>query len=201
MTVTVPASPRPEIEAALVLLTSLGVTPQDLLAGAAANRPAVPTFSEFVPRVVAATTKGSLKAYGTYWNKMLQRWGDRRLDEPTPLEIEELGEYIRNHRVQRRNGRDGRSAVENYAAAMRCLYQRAVANGHLTEADNPARKVAKPRRLPSSRRALPDNRLAELNQVAASSGNDPAQCNRACKQQPEGVQIQATRRGSMFGRC
>ena len=174
MTTTVTASLRPEIDAALLLLTKLGVTPEELLAGVAATRPVVPTFAEFVPRVVAATTKGSLKAYGTYWNKVLQRWGDRRLDEPTPLEIEELGEHIRNHRVERRNGRGGRSAVENYVAAMRCLYHRAVANGYLTEADNPARKVAKPRRMPSTRRALPDNRLAELNQAAASSGNDPA---------------------------
>jgi len=174
MTTTVPTSLRPEIDAAMLLLTKLGVTPEDLQAGVAANRPVVPTFAEFVPRVVAATTKGSLKAYGTYWNKVLQQWGDRRLDEPTPLEIEELGEHIRNHRVERRNGRDGRSAVENYVAAMRCLYHRAVANGYLTEADNPAQKVAKPRRLPSTRRALPDNRLAELNQAAASSGNDPA---------------------------
>src|SRR6266568_1039951 len=41
-------------------------------------------------------------------------------------------------------------------------------------ADNPARKVAKPRRLPSTRRAVADVRLAEINQVAATTGNDPA---------------------------
>jgi integrase len=39
---------------------------------------------------------------------------------------------------------------------------------------NPARKVTKPRRLPSTRRAVPDTRLAEINQVAVSTGNDPA---------------------------
>jgi integrase/recombinase XerC len=37
----------------------------------------------------------------------------------------------------------------------------------------PARKVAKPPRLPSTRRAVPDTRLAEINQVAATTGNDP----------------------------
>jgi hypothetical protein len=45
-------------------------------------------------------------------------------------------------------------------AALRCLYQHAVDDGLIAEADNPARKVAKPRRLPSTRRAVPDTRLA-----------------------------------------
>ena len=58
-------------------------------------------------------------------------------------------------------------------AALRCLYQRAVDDGLITEADNPARKVAKPRRLPTTRRAVPDTRLAEINQVAATTGDDP----------------------------
>jgi integrase/recombinase XerC len=58
-------------------------------------------------------------------------------------------------------------------AALRCLYKRAVDDGLITEADNPAQKVAKPRRLPTTRRALPDTRLAEINEVAASTGDDP----------------------------
>jgi integrase len=57
---------------------------------------------------------------------------------------------------------------------MRCLYRRAVDEGYLTKAGNPAAKVAKPRRQPSTRRALPDARLAEINYVAATTGNDPA---------------------------
>jgi integrase/recombinase XerC len=58
-------------------------------------------------------------------------------------------------------------------AALRCLYQRAVDDGLITQADNPARKVAKPRRLPTTRRALPDTRLAQINQIAATTGDDP----------------------------
>src|SRR6202011_1955108 len=46
-------------------------------------------------------------------------------------------------------------------------------DGLIAEADNPARKVAKPRRLPTTRRALPDNRLAEINEIAAATGDDP----------------------------
>jgi integrase/recombinase XerC len=81
--------------------------------------------------------------------------------------------YIKTHVVARRNGRGGRSAEEHLVAALRCLYQRAVDDGLITEADNPARKVAKPRRLPTTRRALPDTRLAEINEVAATTGDDP----------------------------
>jgi hypothetical protein len=58
-------------------------------------------------------------------------------------------------------------------AALRWLYQRAVDDGLITEADNPARKVAKPRRLPTIRRAVPDTRLAQINQAAAATGDDP----------------------------
>ena len=58
-------------------------------------------------------------------------------------------------------------------AALRCLYRRAVEDGLISEADDPARKVAKPRRLPSTRRAVPEARLAEINQVAATTGDDP----------------------------
>jgi integrase len=56
---------------------------------------------------------------------------------------------------------------------MRCLYKHAVADGHISEADNPARKVDKPRRLTSTRRAVPDARLAEINHIAATTGDDP----------------------------
>ena len=81
--------------------------------------------------------------------------------------------YVKTHVVARRNARGGRSAEEHLVAALRCLYQRAVDDGLIAEADNPARKVAKPRRLPTTRRALPDTRLAEINEAAAATGDDP----------------------------
>ena len=44
----------------------------------------------------------------------------------------------------------------------------------MTESQNPAAHVPKPRRLRSTRRALPDGRLEEICHVAASTGDDPA---------------------------
>ena len=173
MSAVSPAAPEQAVvEAALVLLERMGLSPADL-AAAPRSRQAVPTFAEYVPVVAAAVSPGTRRAYGSYWNRILEHWGTRRLDEPTPSEIRQLMSYVKAHVVARRNARGGRSAQEHLVAALRCLYQRAVEDGLIAEADNPARKVAKPRRLPSTRRAVPDTRLAEINQVAAATGDDP----------------------------
>ena len=43
------------------------------------------------PVVVAATvTSGTLKARGSSWNRVVEQWGTRRLDEPAPSEIKQL---------------------------------------------------------------------------------------------------------------
>jgi integrase/recombinase XerC len=75
--------------------------------------------------------------------------------------------------VPRRNSRGGRSAAEHLIAALRCMYKHAEEDGLIDPADNPARKVEKPRRLPSTRRAVADKRLAEINHAAATTGDDP----------------------------
>ena len=166
------ASQQAAVEAALVLLERMGLSPADLVA-APGERATVPTFAEYIPVVSAAVSAGTRRAYGSYWNRIVEHWGDRRLDEPTPSEIRQLMTYVKAHVVARRNARGGRSAQEHLVAALRCLYQRAVEDGLIAEPDNPARKVTKPRRLPSTRRAVPETRLAEINQVAATTGDDP----------------------------
>jgi len=166
------ASQQAAVEAALVLLERMGLSPADL-ATVPQPRKQVPTFAEYVPVVSAAVSAGTRRAYGSYWNRVVEHWGDRRLDEPTPSEIRQLMTYVKTHVVARRNARGGRSAEEHLVAALRCLYARAVDDGLITEAGNPARKVAKPRRLPSTRRAVPDTRLAEINEAAATTGDDP----------------------------
>jgi site-specific recombinase XerD len=166
------SSQQAVVEAALLVLERMGLSPADLTALPQERRP-VPTFAEYVPAVAGAVSAGTRRAYGSYWNRVLSHWGDRRLDDVTPSEIRQLMTYVKTHVVARRNARGGRSAAEHLVAALRCLYRRAVDDGLIAEADNPARKVAKPRRLPSTRRAVPDTRLAEINQVAAATGNDP----------------------------
>ena len=132
------ASWQAVVEAALVLLERMGLSPADLaVAAVPPTRQSVPTFAEYVPVVSAAVSDGTRRAYGSYWNRVIEQWGTRRLDEPTPSEIRQLMAYVKTHVVARRNARGGRSAEEHLVAALRCLYQRAVDDGLIAEADKP----------------------------------------------------------------
>lgn len=173
MTAQTSAASATELDAARLLLARMGVSPEDLLTAPASRAP-VPTFAEYIPTVSAAVTDGTRRVYGSYWNRIAEHWGDRRVDEPTPSEIKQLVEYVKVNVVARRNARGGRSAGEHLIAALRCLYRHAENDKLIDAADNPAAKVAKPRRLPSTRRAVADTRLAEINETAATTGNDPA---------------------------
>ena len=84
---------------------------------APSSRAAVPTFAEYVPVVSAAVSAWTRRAYRSYWNRITEHWGDRRLDEPTPSEIRQLMTWVKTHVVARRNARGGRSAQEHLVAA------------------------------------------------------------------------------------
>ncbi|MGW3473761.1 integrase core domain-containing protein, partial [Saccharopolyspora sp. NPDC000995] len=86
-----------------------GVSAEDLLT-TLADKPPVPTFAEYIPIVSAAVTDGTRRVYGSYWNRIDDHWGHRRLNEPTPSEIKQLVEHVKTHVVTRRNARGGRSA-------------------------------------------------------------------------------------------
>jgi integrase/recombinase XerC len=174
---TTPDSPatsqQAAVDAALLVLKSMGLSLDDLLSAGSSNRKLVPTFAEYVPVVAATLTGSTLRAYSSYWKRTVEQWGDRRLDEPTPSEVKQLATHVKANAVQRRNSRGGSHAAENLISALRCLYNHAVDDGLIADKDNPARKVAKPRRLPSTRQALDGAQLAEINRVVTTTGNDP----------------------------
>jgi hypothetical protein len=93
----------------------------------------------YVPIVSAAVGPGARRVYGSYWNRIVARWGERRLDELTPSEIRQMLEHTKTHVVARRNARGGRGAAEHLLAALRCLHRHAEDDGLITTADNPAR--------------------------------------------------------------
>ena len=162
------------LETVRALLDQLGISPDDLVGVVPSTRPSrMPTIDEYVDRVAGAVSPGAHRVYGTYWRKISEVWGQRRLDEPTPTEIRELAEQVKAAAVIRRNSRGGRSAAEHLIGALRCLYRHAEADGLIAPGRNPATAAAKPRRLASTRRALPRAGLIEINHVAASTGNDP----------------------------
>lgn len=164
-----------ELDAARILLARMGITPEQLLAGPPSSAPArsMPTFAEYIDRVSSVVTAGTRRVYDTYWKRIRQVWGKRRIDEPTPLEIKQLAEDTKSAAVARSNSRGGRTAAEHLISALRCLYKYAAADGLIAEGDNPATRVAKPRRLTSTRRAIPEARLAAIVAVAETTGNDP----------------------------
>ena len=161
-----------DLDAARLLLEKLGVRPADLMAAPA--RAEFPLIADYIPLVEKAVTKGTRRVYSPYWAKVVREWGHRHVNEPTALEISQLAEQVRAGAVQRRNARGGRGAAEHLIGALRCMYGYLVADGILTQAENPAARAAKPRRLRSARMALPDSRLDELCRVASTTGNDPA---------------------------
>ena len=167
-----PTARQADLDAAL-LLHRMGISAADLLASTR-PRADVPTFAQYVPRVREAVSDGTRRVYGSYWNRILNRWADRQLDHVTPTDIKHLIEHTKAHTVARRNNRGGRSAAEHLVAALRCLYRHAEDDGLIDAADHPARKVAKPRRLPSTRQAVSDARLTEIHHAAATTGDDPA---------------------------
>lgn len=162
-----------DLQAARLLLARMGITPEQLLRTEHTANTHMPTFREYIGQVADAVPAGTRRAYRTYWRRIIDTWGDRRLDEPTPLEIKQLCEHLKDHVVARKNSREGRSATEHLIAAFRCIYRHATTDGLIIDADNPAIRVPKPRRLPSTRRAIPEARLAEIIKVAGSTGNDP----------------------------
>jgi len=167
-------APRPdEIKAARMLLDKMGINPADLIHAPADPR-GVPTFAEYIPRVSGVVSSGTRRVYGSYWNRVVQAWGSTPITDVTASDIGQLAEHVKATVVTRRNARGGRGAAEHLIAALRCLYKHAVADGILTENENPAARVPKPRRLRSTRRALPDGRLEELLRVAATTGDDRA---------------------------
>lgn len=171
-----PANPQ-DLEAARVLLSRLGVDPADLVTADPAESPSdrqpMPTVHEWIPVVASLVSPSTAVSYGSYWKRAEAEWGDRRMDTITASEIKALSEVVRRTALVRRNSRGGRNAAENFIAAVRCLYRHLENDGRLDQHRNPARRVTKPRRNASTRRALANTQLAELNDVVASTGDDP----------------------------
>ena len=63
------ASRQAVVEAALVLLERMGLSPADL-AAVPQPRSDVPTFAEYVPVVSAVVSTGTRRAYGSYWKSL-----------------------------------------------------------------------------------------------------------------------------------
>ncbi|MFC3965629.1 tyrosine-type recombinase/integrase [Nocardia jiangsuensis] len=161
-----------DIATALELIDRLGLTLDDL--NNASRTPVqAPIFRDYIIHLRAALPATTTRAYDSYWRIVERRWGDRRLDEPTPPEITALVEEHRRAALRRSNSRDGHGAAMLLVAALRCLYRHAEQDRIIAARDNPAAKVDRPRTLPSARHALSLSQIDELAEVTSSTGDDP----------------------------
>jgi integrase/recombinase XerC len=160
-----------DVEAIRALLDRLGIRPELLLTQRTPR--SMPTFDAYIDHVLRTLPQSTARAYGPYFRRLRIAWPDRTIDEPTSTDLKEFVLAVKDQVVVRRNARGGRTAMEHMVGAFRCLYRHAVDEGLIRPHDNPAERVEKPRRLPSNRYALPAHQLAEINDVAATTGNDP----------------------------
>jgi integrase len=165
-----PADPA-RIAIARDLLAQLGVTLADLQHDKTPTS-VVPTLADYLPRVIAAAGPGAKRTYGSYWTRMVASWGARPLDRISASDIEAMQHQMAATARSRRNSRHGRHAGEHVIAAARAIYHRAIADGLIEPGASPAHRVVKPRRLPSTRRALTAHELDQINTAARVSGND-----------------------------
>jgi integrase len=157
------------IAAARVLLTQMGISPADLITSGTE----IPTFGQIVPTVRQRLTPGTRRTYGTHLNRLEREWTDRRLDEVTKPDLDEMTELVRATSRVNRASRGGTTAAQHFVSAARCVYRHAEEKGWIRPADNPARQLVMPTRSTSRRFAIPSRQLAEIIDVAATTGNDP----------------------------
>lgn len=167
------------LAAARQALAELGVTVTELQDSHDSHH--MPTLGEYLPIVIAAAGPGANHTYGTYWVRMATTWGDRRLDELLASDIEAMKNTAAKTARSRRSSRHGRHAGEHVVAAARAIYNRAIADDLIDHKNSPAHRVAKPRRLPNTRRALTAWELDQIPGSAACRNTGTRQRRVACR--------------------
>ncbi len=101
-----PAPAFTEIQAVRILLEKMGVNPADLQR-APTTPPEVPLFADYIPRVSKAVSSGTRRVYSSYWNRVIDAWGPRRITEVTAMDISQLAEQVKVNVVERRTRAGG----------------------------------------------------------------------------------------------
>ena len=87
-----PGSEPGRVGLARQLLDELGVTVATLATIPAGCR--MPTLAEYVPHASAAVSPATRASYGSYWQRAVDHYGDRRLDQIRPSDILALQQHV-----------------------------------------------------------------------------------------------------------
>lgn len=163
-----------DLQTAQLILDRLGVTAEDLLAAERLPETDVPTFSQYIPIVAAATSPKSAATWSVYWRILGEKWPDRAINEPTTSELKALANEVQTRAAKRPGARGGQAAKATFTDATRTLYRCAVQDQLVRASQNPATGLRKGRQRKNLRRALSVRQLIQINEVAATTGTDPA---------------------------
>ena len=130
-----------------------------------------PTLAAFVATIEPTFTPGTAATYRPYWRLAVDHHGDSRVGTLGVTELHAVVEAAGERARRARPGSTGRSSAETCIAALRAVYQRALAAG-LVDA-NPAASLTKPRRAAPRRRALDDREQADLVDAVRATSVDP----------------------------
>lgn len=154
------------------MMDTLGVSAADLVSAATDPPVGAPTVEAFYTTVLALATDGQRRTYANHWRSLVEAHGDRPVNSLRKTELEALAQAAKKNARTRANSRKGSGAQENCVAALRHFFAKAVDDGLLRE--NPALKLAKPKRQASHRRPLKPEEVEQLWTVTVTTGNDPA---------------------------
>lgn len=132
----------------------------------------VPLVRDFAPDTAGVLAGRTLATYRHHIARLVEEFGDRRLDEVNLLDLERAAVQVRADAIDRAATRHGYGAQESFINASRFVFRCALKAGHLRE--NPAAELARPRRRRSPRRALSAHELANIFNAAVSTSRDPA---------------------------
>lgn len=144
------------------------------------------TVHGFLPTVRSRCPRSSLVTYQAGFDRLDQHFGQRPVRSIASGELEVLRDQVRHdsgaQTVARAHERGrplrsydvdahGYGAAENFVRSARYFFRLAVEAGILER--SPAAAVAVPRRPPPPERALTEAELADIYEIATSTGNDP----------------------------
>lgn len=167
-------SPADSIAAARLVLESLGLSATDLIESEPPTTKVMPTFTQYVPVVAAATPPSSREQWMNYWRVLESEWGDQRIDIPTLSDLIDLSDKVHERANTRKQSRGGLGAQSNFVDAVKRFYRLAVGDNLIEPNCNPAAGLRRPKQLRTRRRALSATQLAEVTDVAGTTGKDPA---------------------------